>query len=90
MKKIERPLTQRELRQSKKVKQDEEYILIHNICKQMIPIQLKPPIGVDFYQGEQTVPLNRGKSAKFPKSRLRMTQVENLQKSGMIRIGISK
>lgn len=85
-KKPARPMTQREIRKTKKAKLAEEYIMIHNVCKQMVPIQLKPPVGVDFYQGEQTVSLNRGKSARFPKSRLRMTQVENLQKSGMIRV----
>jgi hypothetical protein len=88
--KPKRPLTQREIRQAKKAKQDEEYIIIHNICKQMVPIQLKAPTGVDFYQGEQTIPLNRGKSAKFPKSRLRMTQITNLQKSRMIRVNEAK
>jgi len=90
MAKPNRPLTQREIRQAKKEKQQEEYVLVHNICKQMIPVQLKPPVGVDFYRGEQTVPLQRGKSAKFPKSRLRMTQIENLQKSGMVRISTAK
>jgi len=81
-----RPLTQREIRKSRKEKQEEEYIIIHNICKQMVPIQLKAPIGVDFYRGEQTINLNRGKSAKFPKSRLRMPQITNLQKSRMIKV----
>jgi hypothetical protein len=52
----------------------------------MIPIQLKAPVGVDFFAGEQTVSLNRGKSGRFPVSRLRATQVENLQKSGKIRV----
>ena len=89
-KKSPRPLTQREIKKAKKEKQREEYITIHNICKQMIPIQLKPPVGVDFFQGEMSVPLRKGKSAKFPKSRLRTTQIENLQKSGMIRINRTK
>lgn len=81
-----RPVTQREIRKAKKTRAAEEYVMIHNICKQTVPIQLKPPYGVDFYQGEQTVSLNRGKSARFPKSRLRVTQVDNLRKSGMIRV----
>jgi len=89
-KKPARPLTQREIKKAKKDKQAEEYVIIHNVCKQMIPIQLKPPVGIDFFQGEMSVPLNRGKSAKFPKSRLRMTQIENLQKSGMVRISMPK
>jgi hypothetical protein len=83
MAKRTRPLTQREI---KKAQETEEYIIIHNICKQMIPIQLKAPVGVDFFAGEQTVSLNRGKSGRFPVSRLRATQVENLQKSGKIRV----
>lgn len=86
----QRPLTQREIKKAKKEKQQEEYITVHNICKQMILIQLQAPVGVDFYAGEMSVPLNKGKSAKFPKSRLRMTQIENLQKSGMIRISLAK
>jgi hypothetical protein len=86
----QRPLTQREIRKVKKEREDETYIIIYNISKQMIPIQLKSPPGVDFYVGEQTVNLNKGKSGKFPMSRLRQTQLDNLQKSGRIRVENTK
>ena len=90
MPKVNKPLTPREIKKTKKAKLTEEYVMISNISKQMIPIQLRPPTGVDFYAGEQSVPLTKGKSAKFPKSRLRMAQVDNLQKSGMIRVVLSR
>ena len=81
-----RPLTQRELRKAKKQRENEDYIMIYNTSKQLIPIQLKPPLGVDFFQGEQTINLYRGKSGRFPMSRLRGEQLQNLQKSGRIRV----
>lgn len=81
-----RPLTQREIRQTKRQRENEGFVMIYNISKQLIPIQLRPPVGVDFFQGEQTINLYKGKSGRFPKSRLRDEQLRNLQKSGRIRI----
>jgi hypothetical protein len=88
-KKPQRPLTQREIRKAKREREAEDYIIIYNVSKQSIPIQLKPPIGVDFFQGEQTIYVHKGKSGKFPKSRLRDNQIQNLRKSGRIRTEIS-
>ena len=85
-----RPLTQREIKKAKKEREAEEYVVIYNISKQLIPIQLKPPKGVDFFQGEQTINLHKGKSGKFPQSRLRTNQITNLRKSGRIRVEASK
>ena len=81
-----RPLTQREIRKVKREIEDERYVIVYNISKQMIPIQLKAPDGVDFYVGEQTVNLNKGKSSRFPLSRLREIQLDNLRKAGRIRV----
>lgn len=81
-----RPLTQREIRQQRKEKDSESYVMIHNTSKQSIPIQLRAPTGVDFYVGEQTIPLYPGKSGKFPKSRLIDNQLINLQKAGRIKV----
>ena len=88
-KKPQRPLTEREIRQAKRERDAEEYIVIYNISKMSIPIQLQPPAGVDFFQGEQTIYLHKGKSGRFPKSRLRDNQIQNLRKSGRIRTEMS-
>jgi len=85
-----RPLTQREIRQLKKEKNQEEYTMIHNVSRQAINIQLKSPVGIDFLAGEQTVPLFRGKSSQFPKNRLRQEQIVNLQKAGRIKVSEGK
>jgi hypothetical protein len=51
----------------------------------MIPIQLRAP-GGDFYTSEQQVRLNPKMDVQLPKSHLRMDQIENLQKKGLIRV----
>jgi hypothetical protein len=88
--KEDRPLTQREIRKAKQEKRrgEEKAVIVHNISKQTIPLQLAPPSGVDFYAGEQTISLFRGKSTKLPFSRARMEQLTNLQKAGKIRMQV--
>jgi hypothetical protein len=82
-----KPLTQRELRKQKKGSETIEYVTIINKSgKQTVPIQLRAPKGVDFFVGEQTVPLYPNKMAKFPKNRLYMEQIMNYEKSGRIRV----
>lgn len=87
-----RPLTQRELKTLEQQRKDETFIVISNRTKkQPISIQLRPPFGpdgkrIDFYLGEQTVPLRPGKTAKFPKSRLYDYQITNLRKAGYITV----
>jgi hypothetical protein len=60
-------------------------INIYNNSAQMIPIQVRIP-GGDFYTSEQQVRLNPGKNVQLPKSHVRMDQVENLQKRGIIKV----
>ena len=82
-----RPLTQRELRQQKRKKQNIRYVTIINRSKkQTVPIQLRAPVGIDFFVGEQTVPLYPQRMAKFPENRLYDEQIKNFQKQGRIQV----
>lgn len=87
---MSRPKTQREIRQEKRERRREEKkeVVVHNISKQMISLQLSAPSGVDFFAGEQTIRLGRGKSTRLPHNRVIMEQLTNLQKAGQIRIHI--
>lgn len=83
----QRPLTQREIRQQKRRKENVRYVTIINRSKkQTVPIQLRAPAGVDFYVGEQTVPLYPLRMAKFPENRLYAEQIKNFQKQGRIQV----
>ena len=82
-----RPLTQREIRQSKQKKAKTEKVIIINKCKkQTVTIQLKAPKGYDFFVGEQTVPLYPLRKAEFPKNRLYPEQIRNYEKAGRIQV----
>ena len=82
-----KPLTQRELRALKKKQTNVEQVVIVNKSKsQTVPIQLKAPPGIDWFVGEQTVPLYPKRMSKFPKSRLYMDQITNYQKQGRIQV----
>jgi len=82
-----RPKTIREIQEEKKKKEgDEEEVTITNCSKQLIPIHLDAPKGVDFYLGAQDFRLGPGQSFKFKTTRLRKAQVERLQKQGFIKV----
>jgi hypothetical protein len=81
-----RPLTQREIKKSKKAARSDEMVIIINKDKQMVPIQLRAPGGYTFWQGEQTIPLLPKRMSKFPKNRLYQEQIINLQKAGRIQV----
>jgi len=87
MSKPKRPLTQRELRAIKnKHTNVEQVVIVNRSSTQTVPIQLRAPRGVDWFVGEQTVPLYPKRMAKFPKSRLYMEQVTNYQKQGRVQV----
>ena len=78
-----RPQSQKEKASAKAA--NAGFVTLYNkSSKQPVPIQLKAPVGVDFYNGEQTVWLHRGKSAVFPVSRLIKEQIVNQQKMGFL------
>ena len=56
-----------------------------NISKQMIALQVKPPKG-DFFIHEQQVRLQPGQHALLPKTHLNQSQVENLKRTGQIKV----
>lgn len=60
-------------------------VRVFNSCKQMIPLQMRPP-GTSFYRYEQQIRLNPGQHALLPLDHLREDQIENLQKRGFIKI----
>ena len=80
-----RPKTMREI-QATKSKEDRATITLYNKSKQLIPIHLDAPKGVDFYVGAQDIRLRPGQTYKFRRDRVRMAQVERLQKRGMIQV----
>lgn len=51
----------------------------------MISLQARTP-GTDFYSGEQQVRIMPGKDVLLPKTYLLSTQIENLQKRGVIKV----
>ena len=82
-----RPLTQREIRQTKIRRENVRYVTIINRSKkQTIPIQLRAPAGQDFFVGEQTIPLYPQRMARFPENRLYAEQIKNFQKQGRIQV----
>lgn len=89
----DRPKSQQQLKSEKKAAQnpaEREYVWVTNISKQSVPIQLMAPKGVDFIVGEQSMALAPGESEKFPRERIYLHQVQNLQKMRKIRIRIVK
>ena len=86
MAKMIRPKTVREMQADQKKREKSGEITISNCSKQLVPIHLNAPKGVDFYVGAQDYRLYPGKMFTFKKDRLRMQQVERLQKQGMIQI----
>lgn len=85
-KKVKRPMTVREMQAAKKKKTDRGTITIYNDSKQMVPIHLDAPEGVDFYVGAQDVRLKPGQTYKFRKNRIRMEQITRLRKQGFIQV----
>jgi hypothetical protein len=88
-----RPLTQKELSELKT--RVSKYVTITNICKQMVPLQLRSPLNgegkrIDFFIGERTVNLRPGESDSFPEDQLMNEQIMNLRKKGMIRVGAKR
>lgn len=60
-------------------------IRVYNSSNQLISLQVRSPNG-DFYTSEQQVRITPNQSVVLPKSHVRLDQVENLQKRGMIKV----
>lgn len=58
---------------------------IVNVSKQLVSLQVVQP-GGDFFIHEQQVRLGPGQHALLPKTHLNRSQVDNLKKSGIIKI----
>lgn len=80
-----RPKTVKEIQNKKQHTENNEEITIINCSKQLVPIHVNAPEGVDFYIGAQDYRLGPGQSCKFKRARLRIEQVDRLRKQGLIR-----
>jgi len=85
MAKVTRPQTMREIK-AQKTSGDKSTITICNTSKQLISIHLDPPKGVDFYIGAQDIRLRPGQTYTEKLSRIRIGQINRLQKMGKIQI----
>lgn len=83
-----RPRTIREIQNKKK--SEDPKIRIINTSTQLISIHMKAPKGIDFYFGNQDIHLPPQKHYDFPSSRLMTSQLDRLQKRGMIKISAAK
>lgn len=82
-----RPPTQKEIQRQKRQRAGRsETITVLNRSRQVISINCKHPPGSDFFLGSQDVRLYPGRRATLPKSRLWSSQIERLQKRGMLSI----
>ena len=60
-------------------------VVITNRCRQMIPIQVRPPKG-DFFYEEHQIRIQPGKSVTMPKHFLNWAQIENCKARGDISV----
>jgi hypothetical protein len=85
-----RPKTVREMQVEKKREAKQGEVQIINISKQLIKIHLRPPIvngkQLDFFIGAQDINLTPNQMHIFKKGRLRMDQVNRLQKMRKISV----
>jgi len=86
MAKMKRPQTVREVQAEKQKKKEIGTVTVYNCSKQLVPIHLNAPKGMDFYIGAQDYRLYPGRKFTFRKDRLRMQQIERLQKQRMIQV----
>lgn len=82
---MDRPLTQREIKQQKKSKAEEPKITIENLNKRILTIQLRDQ-NSDFYVGERSVQLGPRKSLTERESLFNSAQLSNLKAKGDIRV----
>lgn len=85
---VEKPKSLKEVAAEKEKDRirEQNRITITNISKQLIKIHQDAPKGVDFYIGAEDKDLFPGRTYTFKKHRLRMPQIERLQKMGKIQV----
>jgi len=66
-------------------KQKSSVIRVYNNSMQQVALQMRPPAS-EFYTNEQQVRLNPGKDCLLPKSHVRMEQIDNLRKKGILKV----
>lgn len=82
---VDRPLTQREIQKEKRSKAEEPKMMVTNMTKRSIPIQVREN-GSDFYIGERSVMIGPGKSFTERMSLFNESQISNLRAKGEIRV----
>lgn len=85
---VEKPKSLKEVQVEKERERirEQNRVTITNISKQLIKIHYNAPKGVDFYIGAEDKDLYPGYTYTFKKHRLRMAQIERLQKMRKIQI----
>jgi hypothetical protein len=82
---MDRPLTQREIKQRAKSKEAEEKITVSNVSKGTVIVQVREKSS-DFYVGERSIYINPGKSYTDRQSLFNEAQLSNLQARGDVRV----
>jgi len=82
---MSRPLTQREIKQSKATKEDESRATVENLTNRMLVLQLRDQ-NSDFYVGERSIYVGPHKSLTEKVSLFNTSQISNLKAKGEIRV----
>ena len=82
---MDRPLTQREIKQQKRSKAEEPKITVENLNKRILTLQLRDK-NSDFYVGERSVQIGPHKSLTERESLFNAAQLSNLKAKGEIRV----
>jgi len=82
---MDRPKTQREIKQNVRSKAEEPKITVENLNKRTLVLQLREQ-NSDFYVGERSVYVGPNKSITERKSLFNQDQLSNLRARGEIRV----
>ena len=82
---MNRPLTQREIKQTKKSKADEPKVTVENLTRRTLVLQLRDP-DADFYVGEKSIYVGPRKILTERVSLFNASQISNLRAKGEIRV----
>lgn len=82
---MNRPMTQREIKQARRSKADEPHATVENLTKRTLILQLREQ-NSDFYVGERAVHVGPRKTLTERTSLFNSAQISNLKARGEIRV----
>jgi len=82
---MSKPMTQREIKQTKRSKSDEPKATVENLTKRTLVLQLRDQ-NADFYVGERSVYIGPHKTLTERISLFNANQISNLRAKGEIRV----